>query len=85
MASAFKVLRDWPAGLDAQEAVEYTGLASVEIQRAEREGHLVFKRLGPHGRKICPREQLDRLMTRLWADARGDPLDDMDFGEDGDD
>ena len=77
-----RLIRDWPASLSAREAVDYTGLSPVEIARAEREGRLTFKALGPHGRRVVLRTQLDELLTHLWATTRGDPLEDMDFGDD---
>lgn len=78
----FHVVRDWPASLDAQEAVSYTGLAPSEITRASREGKLTFKPLGPRGRKVCLRAQLDGLLQQIWSETSGEPLEDMDFGDD---
>ena len=76
-------LPDWPACLDLEGAVLYTGLAQAEIAKATREGRLTFKSIGPRGRKVCPRAQLDALLAHIWAEGTGEPLDDMDFGDDG--
>jgi len=82
MGSHVNIMRDWPATLDARAAVDYSGLAPAEIQKAEREGRLSFKPLGPRGRKVVLRSQLDAMLATLFAARDGQPLEDMDFGDD---
>lgn len=79
---AIQHIPNWPASLDAQDAVRYSGLSPSEITRAAKEGRLTFKPLGPRGRKVCLRAQLDTLLSQLWAEMNGEPLEDMDFGDD---
>lgn len=70
----------WPIALTFVEAVAYSGISASEIRRGIRCGQLVFKPLGPHGRKIVPKFQLDAFISALFADGRSAPLEDMDFG-----
>lgn len=84
-APAALILPDWPACLDLDGAIRYSGLAPSEIAKAARDGRLNFKAIGPRGRKVCRRMELDALLAHIWAEATGEPLDDMDFGADGDD
>jgi hypothetical protein len=79
-------LRDmpgWPAALSLEEAVAYSGLSTSAIRRAVREGELVFKPLGFNGKKIVPRQQIDRYLQVLFAQARwpGEPLEYPDFSK----
>lgn len=73
-------LPDWPACLDASEAVAYTGVAASEITRATRMGQLSFRAVGPRGRKVVPRHQLDTFLASLFTDGSTALLEDMDFG-----
>lgn len=82
MSFALRDLPDWPAALDVDEAVKYTGVAPSEIARAAREGKLRFIAKGPNGRKVCLREDLDRFLAALFAKGGASPLEDMDFGDD---
>lgn len=77
-------LPDWPACLDADEAAAYTGVAASEIARASRRGQLTFKPVGPHGRKVVPRQQLDSFLAALFSGGGMALLEDMDFGPDKD-
>lgn len=78
--SGMQIMRDWPAVLDARMAVDYSGLARSEIQRAAREGRLAFKPLGPRGRKVVLRAQVDALLTAIFAEKAAEPVEDFDFG-----
>ena len=82
MKTVMRVLRDWPMCLDAEGAVDYTGLSVSEIARASKDGRLTFKPLGSHGRKVVRISELDSLLSQLFADQNGSPLEDMDFGND---
>ena len=70
----------WPIAFTFVEAVAYSGISASEIRKGIRRGELVFKPLGPHGRKIVPKFQLDAFITALFADGKSAPLEDMDFG-----
>ncbi|SKB32868.1 helix-turn-helix domain-containing protein [Sphingopyxis flava] len=75
-------LPDWPAALDADEAVKYTRVAPAEIARAARDGRLTFRPIGPNGRKVVRREELDKFLAALFAKGAPSLLGDMDFGRD---
>ena len=69
-----------PATLDREGALMFTGLSEQELRRHEKDGHVVFKPLGPNGKKVCPVAQLENLVKLLWDIEEGNPLEDMDFG-----
>jgi hypothetical protein len=71
-----------PAAMDVDTAIAYSGLAKTELLRHEKEGRLTFKPIGPHGKLVCPTAQIDALIAALWADGKGQPLEDFDFGDD---
>ncbi len=78
---ALKDLPEWPAALGVSEALAYTGLSESELRRRTISGEITFKAIGPNGRKLCSREQLDLVIKPIWAGARSAPLEDMDFGD----
>ncbi len=57
----------------------------TEMRRRVATGELVFKPIGPIGKKVCLRDHLDALLKSICSDAVGippEPGEDMDFGED---
>ena len=84
MGAALRDMPDWPALLDNEGVAAYSGLSEAEIRRHTRAGELIWKAVGPNGAKVCPREMVDTLLRKIWADPKGSLLEDMDFG-DGDD
>lgn len=83
-AISLKDLPDWPAALDEREALAYSRLSERELRRRAAAGEVVFKAIGPNGKKVCRRQQLDELLEKLWSDASGippEPSEDLDFGD----
>lgn len=77
-------LPDWPAALDTEEALAYSRLSESEMRRRVAAGEVVFKAIGPNGKKVCLRDQLDAVLKRIWSDASGippEPSEDLDFGD----
>ena len=74
----------WPALLNREQTLAFSGLSESVLRRCEREGKISFKALGPHGSHVVPREQVETLLRCLWAEAVNEPIDDMDMGDDGD-
>lgn len=75
---------DWPAALSEAEALAYSRLSESELRRRVANGEIVFKRLGPNGRKVCRREQLDDVLKSIWSEKSGVPpvpSEDLDFGD----
>ena len=73
-------IRPWPAALNWSCALEYTSFSPRSLRRAESDGQLTFKRVGPNGRKVIDRRQLDELLLRTF-DAHRRPIEeDFDFG-----
>lgn len=70
----------YPVAMTREQARRYTGLPASTFNHLLRTGILVP--LLPPGsrRRLFRRVDLDTAMQRLWE--RGDPRQDMDFGED---
>jgi predicted DNA-binding transcriptional regulator AlpA len=68
-----------PLCLTKPEALTYTGLADKAFAEFERDGSIVGRNVGPRGRKIYLRRQLDAVVGCLF-----DPLDSANdwFGSD---
>lgn len=82
---SLKDMPDWPAALDEREALAYSRLSESEMRRRVASGEIVFKKVGPNGKKVCRREQLDDVLKSIWSDDTGippEPSEDMDFGDD---
>lgn len=72
---------EWPAAMDMETALAYTGVGERVLQEFERRHIVRFLPKGPNGRKITQRQQLDRMLDMLWDhDGALPPAEDMDFG-----
>ena len=72
----------WPAALNWQQALEYSGLAVSFLRKLISEGRLVARPIGPNGRKVVLRAELDRILSEnLRAEMKGTGIEeDFDFG-----
>lgn len=80
MAIELRDMATWPAGLYFDKAAAYSGLSASVILSSASDGDLVLKPIGPHGRKIVLREQLDAYIKKLFASIGSALLEDMDSG-----
>lgn len=61
-----QLMPTWPAVLDMTEALAYSGMSERELRRRIERGEVVFKPLGPNGRNVCLKEQLDEMLKTIW-------------------
>ena len=69
----------WPMGLTFEQALAYTAVSIAQMRRWEREGRIVFRRVGRKGCRVAFRPDLERLLKETF---RG-PVEieeDFDFG-----
>ena len=73
---------DWPAAMDYEMALAYTGFGEAELRRQIKAGEIKFLTVGPNGKNVTTRAQLDGALRKVWAERSPTPSEDMDFGDD---
>ena len=79
MGLALAQLPDWPAAMNRETALAYTGVAEAQLRAWEKAGRVRFTPRGPKGAMLTQRSQLDDALRDLFA---GDVSEDLDFGND---
>lgn len=73
-----------PAAMDRDTALAYTSFGEEVLRDLEKRGIVRFLPMGPHGRKITQRRDLDRALAVMFANGGDLPVDeDMAFADDG--
>lgn len=73
-------LPDFPASMNREWALAYTGVAEATLQEYERLGIVKFRPVGPRGSMVARKVDLQRMLDFIFE--RGDalpPSEDMDF------
>ena len=76
-ALALRDLPDWPAAMNRDAALAYTGVAEAQLRAWERAGRVQFRARGPRGGALALRSDLDAALAHLFSE----PAEDMDFGD----
>ena len=71
MGLALAQLPDWPACMNRETALAYTGVAEAQLREWESRGMVRFRQRGPRGAAIAPRADLDAALDTLFAAAAG--------------
>lgn len=74
-------LPDWPALLDWQMALAYSNMSEAELRRQVRQKTVVFVPIGPNGRLVARRTDLDAAILSVWSSAAGLPSEDFRFAD----
>ncbi len=77
MGLALERLPDWPAGMNRELALAYTGVAEAQLREWEKAGRVNFRARGPRGAMLALRSDLDAALASLFA---ADLTEDLDFG-----
>jgi hypothetical protein len=77
MGMAMEKLPHWPAAMNRDLALAYTGVADAQMREWESRGQVRFRLRGPHGAAIAPRADLDAALDTLFGSAGGvdDPIE----------
>jgi hypothetical protein len=75
---ALAQLPDWPAAMNREAALAYTGVAEVQLLEWKRRGKVTFRARGPNGALLALRSDLDAALKDLFENAAAE---DMDFGD----
>ncbi|MBW6522425.1 hypothetical protein KZ810_02845 [Sphingomonas sp. RHCKR47] len=78
MGMALHQLPDWPAGMNRETALAYTGVAETQLRAWEKAGKVTFRARGPNGAAVALRVDLDAALAGLFASSAND--EDFDFG-----
>ena len=59
----------WPAAMNRDLALAYTGVAETQMKEWERSGVVRFVHRGPSGQAIAPRADLDAALAGLFGES----------------
>ncbi|WCT73970.1 hypothetical protein PQ455_01675 [Sphingomonas naphthae] len=79
MGLALASLPDWPAAMNRDAALAYTGVAEAQLRAWERANKVAFRARGPNGQKLVLRSALDAALADLFT---ADVSEDLNFGDD---
>jgi hypothetical protein len=71
MGLALEKLPDWPAGMNREMALAYTGVSGEQMKEWERSGKVQFRPRGPRGQMLALRSTLDAALAELFGAAAG--------------
>lgn len=77
MSMALHRLPDWPAGMNRETALAYTGVAETQLRAWEKAGKVAFRARGPNGASLALRVDLDAALAALFSSTANE---DFDFG-----
>ncbi len=77
MGLALEQWPDWPAGMNREVALAYTGVAEAQLRQWERSGKVSFRARGPRGAMVALRSDLDAALADMFATT---VAEDLDFG-----
>ncbi|RZL77245.1 MAG: hypothetical protein EOP66_09135 [Sphingomonas sp.] len=78
MGLALEKLPDWPAGMNRDLALAYTGVGEAQLRAWEKAGAVNFRPRGPRGAMLALRSDLDVALAALFTSIIEE---DLDFGE----
>lgn len=71
-ALALRDLPEWPAAMDRDTALAFTGVGEAQLREWERKGVVRFCARGPRGAAIARRADLQAAVDRLFATVVAD-------------
>ena len=80
MGLALEKFPDWPAAMNREMALAYTGVAEAQLRAWERARKVSFRPRGPNGQMVALRTSLDAALAELFTGAANDLAEDLDFG-----
>ena len=66
MGLALADLPDWPAGMNRETALAYTGIGEAQLREWEKTGKVNFRPRGPKGAMLALRCDLDTALADLF-------------------
>ncbi|MCK0531484.1 hypothetical protein [Sphingobium agri] len=74
MGLALEKLPDWPAAMNREWALAYTGVSGEQMKEWVRSGKVRFRPRGPKGAMVALKADLDAALADLFGStARGAP------------
>lgn len=71
MGMALEKLPHWPAGMNRELALAYTGVSVEQMREWERAGKVRFRPRGPRGQMLALRSDLDSALDELFGTGGG--------------
>lgn len=72
MGLALEKLPDWPAAMNREMALAYTGVSTEQMRDWEKTGRVRFRARGPHRSMLCLRSDLEEALASLFDTANDD-------------
>ena len=72
MGLALEKFPDWPAAMNREMALAYTGLSEKLFDQLERTGRVAGKKFGRSGERVYLRAQLDEVTSLLFGRGASD-------------
>ena len=80
MAIALDKMPQWPAAMDWKTTLAYAGLGETTLRELVRAGRLRFLPIGPNGKRVAPKAQVDQILTDIFTSDAPSVEEDFDFG-----
>lgn len=71
MGMALEKFPHWPAGMNREMALAYTGVSGEQMKEWERSGRVRFRPRGPRGQMLALRSDLDGALADLFGADSG--------------
>jgi len=71
-------LPDWPAAMNREAALAFTGVAESQLKQWAKVGKVRFRARGPNGQLLALKSDLEAALVEMFTAA---DEEDLDFGQ----
>jgi predicted site-specific integrase-resolvase len=75
MGLPLEKLPDWPAGLNRQGALDYSGVSEAQLREWQKRGQVRFLPRGPNGAMLCMRSDVDAALREMFINGSPEDLE----------
>lgn len=75
MTRPIEKLPDWPAAMNREWALAYSGVAEAQMREWQKRGRVRFQPRGPHGAMLCLRSDVDAALQEMFTAGSPEDLD----------
>ena len=75
MGLPLEKLPAWPAALNRDQALAYSGVAETQLREWGKRGKVRFRPRGPNGAMLCLRSDLDNALTEMFVTGSAEDLE----------
>lgn len=67
-------LPDWPAAMDWETALAFTGVGEAQLRAWQRKGKVRFVPRGPRGAMLALRSDLETALAEMFGDSASEDM-----------